>query len=138
MSHHSLPLRLARWLDDRFTDIGLVPSSQVRLYGIDLLDPDGLGVDPAAARTTFIAEGHDLDGVLMSSEATRALDFDAAAVVEHPWLNIVQPQQRPGEFPRRRRGRMVRVITFDGRGATVCRCGDMEVVSEHHSGDAAA
>ncbi|MEI8239343.1 MAG: hypothetical protein WCI22_07970 [Actinomycetota bacterium] len=138
MSDISYPLRIARWLDDRFTDLDLSPSAGTRLYGIEVRDAAAIGVDEAAATSVFIAEGIDLDHVMSLEAASRALDFDAAAVVEHPWLTVDAPLPRPGQFGRKRRGRMVRVITFDGRSATVCRCGNLEVVSADRADDAAA
>jgi hypothetical protein len=138
MSDRSLPLRIARWFDDRLADLELAPTSTVRLYGIEVIDAESLGAHPGAARSVFITDGDDIEQVLLSAVAGRAFDFDAAAVVEFPWLTVDQAPPRPGQFQRRRRGRLVRVMMFDGSGATVCRCGDLEVVSEQTSSDAAA
>jgi hypothetical protein len=138
MSDRSLPLRIARWFDDRLTDLGLTPSSTVRLYGVEVIDAESLGALPTAARSVFITDGDDIDAVLTSGVSGKVFDFDAAVVVEFPWLSMDPSPSRPGDYPRRRRGRLVRVMMFDGSGATVCRCGDLEVVSEQTLDDAAA
>jgi len=138
MTDRSLPLRIARWFDDRLTDLGVSPSSVVRLYGVEVIDAESLGAVPSAARSVFIDDGPDVEQVLMSGVAGKVFDFDAAVVVEFPWLTLEAVATRPGDYPRRRRGRLVRVMMFDGTGATVCRCGDLEVVSEQPIGDAAA
>jgi hypothetical protein len=124
-----LPLRLARWFDDRLAESAAPASSRVRVYGLEVVDDDEFAHGSSTAvRSVFVAEGTDLEDAMAQAGADRALDFDAAAIVEHPWLTTPSGPSRPGSYPRRRRGRVVRVLTFDGRSAVLCRYDDVEVV----------
>ena len=118
----SLALRLARWFDERLSDTDVQPTSRARLYGLEVLDHS-----PLQARTVFIAEAADFRSVINHPSASDGFAFDAAAVVEFPWISLDQATARPGSYSRRERGRVVRVITNDGDAATLCRVGDTEV-----------
>jgi hypothetical protein len=70
-------------------------------------------------RVVLIAEAADLDQLVRHPEAVRGLDFDATALVEHPWL-VVPPGPAPHGYRGRRRVRTVQVVSPHGT-ATVTR-----------------
>lgn len=106
-----LAQRLARWFESRLLDT-VVPSGTVtRLYGLEVIDPDGVDtLDPCAVRVVFIAEASDEHDVLALPDARRVLDFDAAATVVPGWYPASPSATRPSSFAGRRRGLTVRVV----------------------------
>lgn len=120
----SLPFRLARWFEARLHqtfEFGPNPHG-CRLYGFEVLDPDGLDADhPGAARVCFIAEAGDIDALVCHPSAPSVRDFDAVALVTHEWRTVQAPDpRRPRQYPVRRRARVVEVRDPSG-GATVMR-----------------
>jgi hypothetical protein len=103
--------RLTRWMEARVADT--VPPSRpvVQLYGLEVIDRDGIDtLDPTAVRTVFITDGPDELTVLTRAESVPAFDFDAAATVEHAWVPCSGPAARPGSFVGRQRVTAVRVV----------------------------
>lgn len=120
----SLPFRLARWFEARLHQTIDFASSTTgcHLYGIEVLDPEGLDGDhPTAARVCFIADADDIESLLRHPDAARAIDFDAIALVTCEWRTAppIDPR-RPRQYPQRRRARVVEVRDATG-GATVLR-----------------
>lgn len=119
-----LPLLLARWFDERLHESVGFAVRGCRLYGVELVDEEGLAQgSPTAARSSFLAEASDRMAVLEQPDARRALEFDAVAMVVVEWrpMASVGPA-RPSEFAPRRRVRTVElVVTADGAGASVLR-----------------
>lgn len=119
-----LPLLLARWFDERLHDSVGFAVRGCRLYGVELVDQEGLEHgDPTAARACFLAEASDRMAVLEQPDARRALEFDAVAMVVVEWRPMASAgPARPSEFAPRRRVRAVElVVTADGGGASVLR-----------------
>lgn len=119
-----LPLLLARWFDDRLHDSVGFAVRGCRLYGVELVDREGLEQgDPIAARSCFLAEAADRMSVIEQPDARRALEFDAVAMVVVEWRPVMAAgPARPSEFAPRRRVRVVElVVTADGSGASVLR-----------------
>lgn len=120
----SLPFRLARWFEARLHQtIDFADSVHgCHLYGIEVLDADGLESDrPAAARVCFIADADDFDTLVCHPDAARVIDFDAIALVTCEWRTVQPPDpRRPRQYPVRRRARVVEVRDASG-GATVLR-----------------
>lgn len=107
----SLALRLARWFDARLTDCPPLPSSTVRLYGLEVIDPAGIdALHPGAVRAVFVEEGPDDASILGEATMLRLAEPDAMAFVDHRWFPGPVGVLRPGSFPRRRRARVVRVF----------------------------
>ena len=127
-SANAIALRLARWFDERLSDTDVQPTSMARLYGLEVLD-----LEPLHVRTVFVAEARSMAAVLEHPSVTEGFSFDAAAIVEFPWLRAETMAARPGEYGRRERGRLVRVCTYEGGAATLCRVGELEVCSEQRS-----
>lgn len=122
LSH--LPLLLARWFDERLHDSVGFAVRGCRLYGIELVDEQELGLgNPTAARACCLAEATDRQAVLEQPDARRALEFDAVAMVVVEWRPMASTgPARPSEFAPRRRVRVVElVVTADGGGASVLR-----------------
>ena len=118
----NLPILLVRWFERRMHDSVGFCLRGCRLYGLELLDPDGLrSDDPRAARVTFIAEADDREAVVAHHDAPLAVAFDAAALVTVEWRSIAaNGLTRPGQFPSRRRARVVELV-LDDVGVTVIR-----------------
>ncbi len=103
--------RLARWMEARWRDVPPLPRATVQLYGLEVIDPDGIDrLDPGAVRAVFITDGPDESTVLACPASGPAFDFDAAATVEHGWLPRATADPRPGSFSGRRRTVTVRVL----------------------------
>jgi len=131
MTSPSLPVRLARWFDFRLHESCLVPSAGVRLFGLEIVDETRLDhLSSPSVRPVFLAEAHDLDALVAHPEAVRGLDFDATALVEHPWV-VVPPSPRPQAFRGRRRVRTVQVITALGTATVTRFLDDPSVVVLH-------
>jgi hypothetical protein len=127
----SLALDLAHWFDQRLTDTEVAPSSTTRLYGLELLDRQ-----PVHARSVFILEARSIGSALTHPSLERGIEYDAVALVEFPWI-AVGASPRPGEFAVRQRGRLVRVLTYEGDTASVCRLGvEPDQVDDHDDVDA--
>ena len=119
-----LPLLLARWFDERLHESVGFAVRGCRLYGVELVDQEGLEHgNPIAARACFLAEGVDREAVLEQPDARRALEFDAVAMVVVEWRPMAAAgPARPSEFAPRRRVRSVElVVTAGGGGASVLR-----------------
>lgn len=118
-----LPLLLARWFDDRLHESVGFAVRGCRLYGVELVDRDGLEHgDPLAARACFLAEAEDRTSVIEQPEARRALEFDAVAMVVAEWRLSQAGGTRPHQFAPRRRVRVVELVVTEGRGgASVLR-----------------
>lgn len=122
---HSLHLSL-----DRF-DL-----SAARLYGITVVDPEGItsNVD-GALRITFLAEHADVYELLDAPTSAISKMFDAAVVLTCGWaapLDDDEPSDlAPSRHPRRRRVRLV-VTVCDGGVASILRFADTpeEIVTD--------
>ena len=80
------------------------------MYGLEVIDAQGLqSGDPLAARVSFIVEATDRESVMREPGARRASGFDAAALVSVEWRSVATARPRPGEYPPRRRARVVEV-----------------------------
>ncbi|MDO8361795.1 MAG: hypothetical protein Q7V88_02785 [Actinomycetota bacterium] len=125
-SRPSIALALAHWLEQRLHESVGFCHRGCRLYGLEVLDAEGLSDDrdtggAPAARMVFVAEGADVADALDHPDAKRLLDFDAAAMVTLEWRMVgAAGPPRPRTFPVRRRARVVEVRTPAG-GATVLR-----------------
>lgn len=113
-----LCLLLATWFERRVHDtvpftLERVDRRERRIYGLELLDPDGLESDvPNAARVTFVGPEAPVEELAV---------FDAFALVEYEWRETaLATPRRPFEYPQRRRARVVSVGMF-GSLATVVR-----------------
>jgi hypothetical protein len=127
----SLALDLAHWLDQRLTDTEVAPTSTTRLYGLEVL-----GRHPLRVRSVFILEARSIESAVGHPSVQRGIDYDAAALVEFPWI-AVGGSSRPGDFAVRQRGRLVRVLTYEGDTASVCRLGvETHQVDDHDDVDA--
>lgn len=116
----SVAQRLAAWFDARLEETAVVPTGTVRLYGLEVLDPDGLGrLDPTAARVVYLAEAVDECTLYALPEARRLADFDAGATLQHVWVPVTEDSPRPGSFAHRRRARVVFVTDRDDDATTV-------------------
>lgn len=118
----SLPFHLARWFEARLHQTLDFGQTSLRLYGFDVIDPDGLDHDhPAAARVTFLAEGADMEALTRHPDSPRVRDFDAIAIVSAEWRIVPPPDpRRPRQYPIRRKARVVEVRDETG-GATIMR-----------------
>jgi hypothetical protein len=101
--------RLTRWMEARVAETVPPARPVVQLFGLEVIDRDGLDVlDPTAVRTVFITDGPDELTVLARSGP--AFDFDAAVTVEHAWVPCGGSAPRPGSFVGRQRVTAVRVV----------------------------
>lgn len=118
----SIPFRLARWFEARLHQTLDFNHAALRLYGFEVIDPDGLDRDhPGAARVTFVAEAADFEGLARHPDAPRVRDFDAIAIVSAEWRTVPAPNpRRPRQYPVRRKARVVEVRDPSG-GATIMR-----------------
>ena len=118
----SLPFHLARWFEARLHQTLDFGQTSLRLYGFDVIDPDGLDNDhPAAARVTLLAEGADMEALTRHPDSPRVRDFDAIAIVSAEWRIVPPPDpRRPRQYPIRRKARVVEVRDETG-GATILR-----------------
>lgn len=116
------PILLVRWFESRLHDSVGFCLRGCRLYGLELVDPDGLeSGDPMAARVSFIAEADDRESVVAHPDAPLAVAFDAAALVTVEWRPIpANGLTRPGQFLPRRRARVVELV-LDDIAVTVIR-----------------
>jgi len=116
-----LSVLLARWLEARLHEsIGFCLTGS-RLYGLEVIDPDGLDTgEPTAARVSFLAEAADRASTVSHPDARSAGAFDAAALVTVEWRPVGGGSLRPGEFAPRRRARVVE-LWCGHVGATVIR-----------------
>lgn len=108
-----LALLLATWFERRVHDTVPFTLGDRRLYGLELIDPDGLEVDmPNAARVTFLGDSATLEELVV---------FDAFAAVEYEWREVALDRpRRPFDYPQRRRARVV-TVSLLGSLATVVR-----------------
>lgn len=105
-----LAIRLVQWFEERLDEMVPPRGSVARLYGLEVVDPDGLAAaEPTAVRMVFVCEAADLYGLDAMPDATRVYDFDAAATVEFRWAPSPLTMARPGDFGGRHRERNVRV-----------------------------
>lgn len=110
VDHRALELGLTRWLHHRVRETA-PPSSPVQLFGLEVIDPDGIdALEPLSVRTVFVCDGQDTRAVLGHPDAWRAFDFDAVALVRHGWSVVPTASVRPGVAPRRQRGVVVDVV----------------------------
>lgn len=117
-----LPVLLVRWFESRLHESVGFCLRGCRLYGLELIDPDGLcDGDPMAARVSFIAEADDRESVVAHPDARSVVAFDAAAMVTVEWRPMAaNGLTRPGQFTPRRRARVVELV-LDDVGVTVIR-----------------
>ena len=122
---HSLHLSL-----DRF-DL-----SKARLYGITVVDPDGIPDNAdGALRITFLAEHGDVYELLEAPTSAISKMFDAAVVLTCGWAAPIDDEDprdlAPSAHPRRRRVRLV-VTVSDTGVASVLRFADTpdEVITD--------
>ena len=122
---HSLHLSL-----DRF-DL-----SKARLYGITVVDPDGIpDTTDGALRITFLAEHGDVYELLEAPTSAISKMFDAAVVLTCGWAAPIDDEDprdlAPSAHPRRRRVRLV-VTVSDAGVASVLRFADTpdEVITD--------
>ncbi|MFZ9628525.1 MAG: hypothetical protein ACO3C1_04150 [Ilumatobacteraceae bacterium] len=115
----TLALRLARWFEARLHDTVVAHSSQLRLYALAVLDPDELDVlGPRAVRVQFVAEAPTLDRLRAAPGLEAARQGDAVAFVSTQWMvPSGHRPSRPGDLLRRRRARVVQVVTDHGAAA---------------------
>lgn len=105
-----LAIRLVQWFEARLDEMMPPRRSVARLYGLEVVDPDGLeAAAPTAVRMVFVGEADDLLGLDELPDAARVDDFDAAATVEFRWAPTPVSMARPGDFGGRHRERNVRV-----------------------------
>lgn len=117
-----VPVLLVRWFESRLHEsVGFCLTGS-RLYGLEVIDPDGLEHgDPTAARVSFLAEAADRETVVRHPDARTAAAFDAAAMVTIEWRPVAaNGLTRPGQFLPRRRARVVELV-LDDVGVTVIR-----------------
>jgi hypothetical protein len=105
-----LAIRLVQWLEARLDDMVPPRGSVARMYGLEVIDPDGLGCCATnAVRMVFVCEAVDVHHLEEMPEAPRAGDFDAIATVEYRWAPNTAAVARPADFGGRHRERNVRV-----------------------------
>ncbi len=117
-----LPVLLIRWFESRLHESVGFCLRGCRLYGLEVIDPEGLGNgDPMAARVSFIAEADDRASVVRHPDARVVAAFDAAALVTVEWRAMAaNGLTRPGQYLPRRRARVVELLC-DEVGVTVIR-----------------
>lgn len=117
-----LPILLVRWFESRLHESVGFCLRGCRLYGLEVMDPDGLGNgDPTAARVSFLAEADDRESVVRHGDASEVAGFDAAALVTIEWRPVAaNGLTRPGQFSPRRRARVVELL-YEDVGVTVIR-----------------
>lgn len=117
-----IPVLLVRWFESRLHESVGFCLRGCRLYGLEVIDPDGLQRgDPMAARVSFIAEAEDRESVVAHPEARCVSAFDAAAMVTVEWRPMSAiGLTRPGQFVPRRRARLVELV-LDDVGVTIIR-----------------
>lgn len=116
-----LPVLLVRWFEGRLHESVGFCLRGCRLYGLEVIDPQGLeGGDPMAARVSFLAEADDRQAVVLQPAAREARAFDAAAMVTVEWRSgVTAPLARPGSS-RHDGGRVVDLL-YDDVAVTVIR-----------------
>ena len=117
-----LPVQLVRWFESRLHESVGFCLRGCRLYGLEVMDPEGLGSgDPTAARVSFLAEADDRESVVSHGDASAVAGFDAAALVTIEWRPVAaNGLTRPGQFSPRRRARVVELL-YEDVGVTVIR-----------------
>ncbi len=111
--------------------------SAARLYGITVVDPDGIATNvDGALRITFLAEHADVYELLDAPTSAISRMFDAAVVLTCGWAAPLDGDDEPSELapsrhPRRRRVRLVVTVCDDGV-ASVLRFADApdEIVTD--------
>ena len=80
---------LARYLDRRLAETVCVGNFAARLYGLEVIDPDGVAADlDGAARFICVAEG-TAPALLEGPGPLAALSYDAVALVTAGWSTPV-------------------------------------------------
>jgi len=117
-----LPVLLVRWFESRLHESVGFCLRGCRLYGLEVIDPEGLDTgDPTAARVSFIAEADDRESVVAHPDSHSVVAFDAAALVTVEWRPMAaHGLTRPGQFTPRRRARVVELV-LDDVGVTIIR-----------------
>ena len=117
-----VPVLLVRWFESRLHESVGFCLRGCRLYGLEVIDPDGLeSGDPMAARVSFLAEADDRESVVRHPDACAAVAFDAAAMVTIEWRPVATSGlTRPAQFMPRRRARVVELLC-DEVGVTAIR-----------------
>lgn len=97
---------------------------RARLYGINVVDPNGVEQRAdGALRISFLAEHGDVYELLESRGSAIARMFDAAAVLTCGWAAPVDDGDEddlpPSVHPRRRRVRLVVVVSDTGVGSVL-------------------
>ena len=115
------PDTLARWVEHRLHECRGVGPGAARVYGLELVDPDGFDdVDRPAGRLTFVDEGADASALVLSPACADAVRrFDAVVLAATRWVPASVPLPRPGGHPVRRRARVVTVV--GDAGAAIAR-----------------
>jgi hypothetical protein len=121
----SLSLSLARWFEAPLCDSFVPHSALAKLHVLDVIDRRGVEqLDPAAVRVGYVGEATEMMALAHVPAAAYIADHDAFAVVTTRWLPPpLQRTSRPGDFPPRRRARVVHVVTDEGT-ASVARFDD--------------
>ena len=106
----TLAIRLTRWFESRLDEMLPPRRSVARLYGLEVIDADGLdSLAPHAVRMVFICEAGDQYRLDAMPDADAVMGFDAEAVVEFRWVPACPQTARPGDFGGRHRERHIRV-----------------------------
>jgi hypothetical protein len=122
--HPSTP-HLARWFEQRINDSVPFTLSAARLYGLTVVDGDGLLADehqPGAVLASYVTEHADPRRLLRRAGSDLALCHDAVALLVTGWASsldheLVELSSRGG----RRKVRLVVVAGDDGLAAVARR-----------------
>ena len=135
---HPTPLDLATCIEHSLhLSLDRFDLSAARLYGITIVDPDGIASNAdGALRITFLAEHADVYELLDAPTSAISKMFDAAVVLTCGWAAPLDGDDEPSELapsrhPRRRRVRLV-VTVCDNGVASVLRFADTpeEIVTD--------
>ena len=97
---------------------------RARLYGINIVDREGISANAdGALRISFLAEHGDVYELLEARTSSVARMFDAAAVLTCGWAAPISDDgdddTAPSQHPKRRRVRLVVVVTDSGVGSVL-------------------
>ncbi|MCB0981890.1 MAG: hypothetical protein H6513_01655 [Acidimicrobiaceae bacterium] len=116
----TLPYLVAAWFDARLCEGYSPHSAGSRWYAVDVLDQVALEAQEAGAARLHSIGGAECVPDAATGSALLA-DHDAVVLVSSRWLPCAgDGPARPGEWGRRRRARVIEVVTCAGV-ATVLR-----------------
>jgi hypothetical protein len=82
--------RLGRWFEQRLADCPPAPSSALRLYGLEVIDADGLDAgSPTAVRVVYLGDcAHDAVAIVRCSGASSGASVDGDEIHHHEHVRV--------------------------------------------------